>query len=170
MSHRYLPADGTGDLPVDVWTVYATGAEGVEAGEQAGLVVVVVADAADEGIPGPAARHASRAVVAHPVADRRARARHRRRPAAIPAPSPTTSTARNSGLNPRHFSRYRSLSIHARTPSLKVNESVGRARTGARDFGVISGSGRAARESAAERRRSLAQGYVDVDVGNGVYP
>lgn len=59
--------------------VYATCAEGVEAREQTGLVVVVVADAAGEGVPGPAAWHARRAVIADPVADRRARARHRRR-------------------------------------------------------------------------------------------
>lgn len=74
-SHSYLPADRTLDGPVDVRAVYATRAKGVEAGEQAGLVVIFVADAAGEWIPGPAARHARRAVVADPV-DRRARARH----------------------------------------------------------------------------------------------
>lgn len=57
--------------------MYATGAEGVEAGKQARLVKIVVADAAGEGIPGPTARHARRAVVADSV-DRRARACHRR--------------------------------------------------------------------------------------------
>lgn len=59
--------------------MYATRAEGVEAREQAGLVVVVVAETAGEGVPGPAARHARRAIVADPITDRRARARHRRR-------------------------------------------------------------------------------------------
>lgn len=58
--------------------MYATGTEGVEAGEQAGLVVIVVADAAGEGIPGSAARHARCTIVADPIADRRARARHHR--------------------------------------------------------------------------------------------
>lgn len=50
--------------------MYATRAEGVEAREQTGLVVVIVADTAGEGVPGPAARHARSAVVADPVTDR----------------------------------------------------------------------------------------------------
>lgn len=50
--------------------MYAAGTKGVETGEQAGLVVVTVADTAGEGVPGPAARHARCAVLTNPV-DRR---------------------------------------------------------------------------------------------------
>lgn len=97
----YLPADGTLDRPVDVRAMYATGAEGMEAGEQAGLVVVIVADTAGEGIPGSATRHARCAVIADPV-DRRARARHRRRHSATLSRAVNDARADDTRLPP-HF-------------------------------------------------------------------
>jgi len=76
-SGPYLPADWTLDA-INVRAVDATGTESVEAREQAGLVVVIVTDAAGERIPGSTSRHARCAVIANPV-DRRARACHRPR-------------------------------------------------------------------------------------------
>jgi len=101
LSCCYLPADGTLDCPVDVRTVYAMGAEGVKAGEQTGFVVVIVADTAGKGIPGSAARHARRTVVANPV-DRRARARHRRRHSATLSRAVDHARANDTRLPP-HF-------------------------------------------------------------------
>lgn len=104
--------------------VDTAGTKGVETGEQAGLVVVIVADTAGEGVPGPAARHARCAIVANPV-DRRARTRHRRRCSAHPD-SPRRSRARGqyAPFTSLHDTAPCPILVH--TPLRKRTEAISR--------------------------------------------